>query len=93
MVFLISATASFIATIIYGLFFGAAMKEPQKYLQKCSIAGIILIPVVGLSEGTFYSHGFDIHWFIFGLANFFVILLTALIITGSLKIYAKFKKT
>ena len=93
MVFLISAIASFIITVIYGLFIGAAKKDSRKYLQKCSIAGIILIPVVGLSEGTFYSHGFDIHWIIFGLANFVVIVLTALIIVGSLKVYAKTKKT
>jgi len=92
MVFLISIIVSFIATVIYGLFFGGANKDARKYLKICSIAGIILIPVVGLSEGTFYSHGFDIHWFIFGLANFFVILVTALIIVGSLKIYAKLKK-
>ena len=78
---------------MYGLFFGAAKEDSKKYLKKCSIAGIFLIPIVGLSEGTFYSHGFDIHWFIFGLANFSVILVTALIIVGSINIYAKFRKT
>lgn len=91
MVFLISATVSFITTIIYGLFFGAAKKNSRKYLQKCSMAGIILIPIVGLSEGSLYSHGFDIHWFIFGLVNFFVILFTAIIIVGSINLYANLK--
>lgn len=93
MVFLISTITSLLATVIYGVLFGAAKRESKNYLQKCSITGIILIPVVGLGEGTFYSHGFDIHWFVFGLANFLVILLTALMVVGGVKIYEKIGKT
>jgi len=57
MVFLISVVASFIATMIYGLYSDTSKKEPKKFILNCTIIGIILIPIVGLSQGTLHSHG------------------------------------
>ena len=92
MFFLTASVISFIGTIIYGVVYDFAKNETQKFLQRCSIIGLILIPVVGLGEGTFYSHGFDIHWSIFGVANFLIILITAFALIGLIKLHGIFTK-
>ena len=92
MVILVAVTLSFIITIIYGIHSCYGKQEPKKYIQRCIISGIILIPVVGLSEGTFYSHGIDIHWFVFGVVNFIVIFITSLILVGMVKLHDKITK-
>jgi len=93
MIFLIAVALSFIFVIIYGVVNNYAKNEPKQYLLRSTIVGIILIPIVGLSQGTSYSHGFDIHWYIFGFANFILILVTSVILVFITKIYAKFRNT
>jgi len=91
--FFIALIISFAAVIIYGLINNQAKHNPPKYMRAILITGIILIPLVGLAQGTFYSHGFDIHWFLFGLFNFLVIVITAITLIGIMKLTKKIKKS
>lgn len=93
MIFLILVSICILATISYGIKNNYAKVSPKKYIQKCIIVGLILIPIVGLSQGTFYSHGFDIHWSLFGVVNFIVILVVSLMLVGIVMLYENIKST
>ena len=80
-IFLIAVTLSLILTIIIGVKLLKKGVNANKYMFRSVIVGIILVPIVGKAEGTFYSHGFDIPWWVFGAVNLLVIT-TAAITTG-----------
>ena len=92
MVILTAVILSFLLTIFFGLYNNYAKRDPQKYIQRCILVGTVFVPVVRMAEGTFYSHGFDIHWFVFGVFNLFVIFVTAATLIGLLKLYGYWKK-
>ena len=91
MLILTAIILSFLLTIFFGLKNNYAKRNPQKYVQRCLVAGSILVPIVGKTEGTFYSHGFDIHWLYFGLLNLFVIFATAVIVIGLVRLRGAIK--
>ena len=91
MAILISIPLSFILTIIYGLKKGYAKSNPKQYIQRCLLVGVILVPIVGIAEGTLYSHGITIHWSIFGLINLSAIIIATCSVICSVKLYNYWK--
>jgi len=52
---------------------------------------VVVVPVVGLVVGTFYSHGFDVPWWVFGGVNAVSIMLVILITGFVLKLLVRAK--
>lgn len=92
MIFIVMVSVCLIATVLYGVKSNNAKKDAKRYVQKCIMAGLLLLPVIGLTQGIFYSHGFDIHWSLFGLVNLIIIITTSIILVGLLKIYKIIKE-
>lgn len=93
MIFLASTIISFLLTLYFGLRKSYAKINTPKYVTRSLIVGAVLIPVAGGAQGTFYSHGFDIPWWLFGIMNFCVIALTVLLVIILFKTESYWNKT
>ena len=88
MIFLSTAILSIILTIVVGVWWLRNGKYGGKYIIRAVIVGAILIPIVGGAQGSFYSHGFDIPWWFFGIANLLVIFAAAILTVTVYKLLA-----
>ncbi len=61
--------------------------EIKRIIISSVCASILLIPPVGLYLGTWYSHGFDIPWWAFGILNSIVVVLITLIVISIAKLF------
>jgi len=82
MVFLIITLLAVVYTIILGVQKKYASNRPKRYLRSIFIAAIPISLISGISEGTWYSHGFDIFWWIFSILSFIITLITSLLLIG-----------
>lgn len=84
--FLSFVVISFLSAIIFGLKNKYAFINTKKYFLHLSVIGTVASLILGLAQGTFYSHGFDIYWWLFSITNLLAIFLgglIALVITKS----------
>ncbi len=64
-------------------------RSGKSLIKYSTLVSLIFIPIVGLGTGTFYSHGFDIPWWVFGVINSLSIILMSCF---TLMIYQIFEK-
>ena len=85
-----------IITIIFTIFFGVykkyALFKTKKYFRFIFLTNIILSFISGILNGTFYSHGFDIPWWIFSFVFFLIILTTSIFVIVIFKFLKNEKK-
>jgi len=86
MIFLILTFFTIIFTIVLGIRKKYASVQPKKYFLLIFITSILISLISGIVEGTTYSHGIDIPWWIFSVVSFIIILMTAIILIGLMKI-------
>ncbi|MBO0590483.1 acetyltransferase [Cellulophaga sp. E16_2] len=86
MILFIVLVLSIIYVIILGVRKKHASREPKKFLRTLLLIATPVSIITGLLEGTWYSHGFSIQWWIFSILIFIVSLLTGLIIVGLTRI-------
>ena len=86
MIFIFFIIITLTYTIAIGIYKKFALIKPKKYIKLISIITIIISLIYGISEGTFYSHGFDVPWWIFSIAFFIIILTTAIILAILMRI-------
>lgn len=92
--FFISALA--ISVTLSAVFSTISLKKGvagKSLVINASLISLIFIPIVGLGTGTFYSHGFDIPWWIFGTFISLVIILMSCITLVFYKLITKNEKT
>ena len=58
-----------ICVLIIGVTKRSALKKTKEYIKGVSVIAILSSFVVGLLEGTWYSHGFDVPWWIFSILS------------------------
>ncbi len=74
--FFITALAlSVVLSMIFSIFSLKKGVSGEAIIKNAVLISIISIPIVGQGTGTFYSHGFDIPWFFFGIINSWAIIL------------------
>jgi len=66
-------------------------RDRKKYMAHCLVLAVLLIPVVGLGQGTLYSHGFNIHWVFFGVVNFIFVMIVASLFVAIETLYHRIK--
>ena len=91
MIFFIISVASIIFTIVLGIQKNYAYVKTKEYFNYIIIFAIVIGLLSGLIEGTWYSHGLDIPWWVFSILNFLLLLITAVVIIGLTHIL--FRKT
>jgi len=91
MIFFTLTLLAFTYTIILGLRKKNASRQPKKYLRSILIIAILVSIISGISEGTMYSHGIDIPWWVFSLVTFVITLSTAMLLIVLIKIKSYFK--
>ena len=95
MVFIALTFLNLMYVIFLGLRKKYFMNETKAFLYNISIKTLFTSVVIGLLEGTSYSHGFDIPWWGFSLSSFVIILSFTCLFIGILKIknklYSMFK--
>jgi len=86
MLFLISTAIIVLVVIVYGIKNGKAKYQPLQFIRNSLLIGGVISVIVGMSQGTFYSHGIDIYWYMFSLTTFCLIVVTVIIFVGLLKL-------
>ncbi|WP_108868918.1 hypothetical protein [Aquimarina aquimarini] len=86
MTFIFFLAITFFYTIILGVYNRYAFIHSKKYIRFICISVALLSLVAGISQGTLYSHGLDIPWWVFSAINFVIGMVAALIIVGLMKV-------
>ena len=86
MIFLVITLIGMILTIILGLRKKYALKQPKRYFKLMALIALILSLISGIVEGTSYSHGVDIAWWIYSVLSFIIIMLTTIILRSIIRL-------
>ncbi len=86
MIFIFFVLGTFFYTIILGIYNRYAFINSKKYIRFTCISVALLSLVAGISQGTLYSHGLDIPWWIFSVINFVINIVTAFVMVGVMKV-------
>ncbi|WP_344927445.1 acetyltransferase [Aquimarina addita] len=76
MIFLFLVVITWVIVIFSGLYKKNALLHTKKYIQYTWIIGCFISIISGATEGTLYSHGLDIPWWIFSIVHLIIIIIT-----------------
>jgi len=81
MIYLGVIVLSIFVVLVVGIKNRTTALTPKKYFKYICIIGFIFSLLVGLAQGNFYSHGFDISWWLFSVVNFTLILSSGIVVS------------